>query len=424
MSAVAIGERLGKRIYYGWVITGALAVTETVSWGILYYAFSAFLVPMNRELGWSTATLTGAYSLALLISGLAALPVGRWLDLRGPRAIMTAGSILGVLMVLAWSQVGNLVVFYLIWAGIGLALSATLYEPAFATVTKWFERDRAKAVLVVTILAGLASTIFLPLSGWLIGRLGWRDALIALAIILALLTIPPHALLLRRRPEDLGLRPDGAPPLDSDQGSTGLATLTGSTLREALRDRTFWWLSAAFSLELFATVAVAVHLIPYLTGRGDGAQFAATAAGLIGAAQALARILATVVGERISQLTLTALIFMMQSVAVVVLMEWEARAGVLLAVLLFGAGRGVGTLMRAGLIAEFFGRAHYGAIQGALASILTAARSLAPVTAGVAYGLAGGYRPVLWGMAAIFLLAAIAMIGVRHSRGAANASTI
>src|SRR5215217_1068273 len=89
----------GRRLYYGWVVAGTLALTETISWGILYYAFSVFLVPMGSELGWSTATLTGAYSLSLLISGLAAPFVGRWLDRHGPRALMTAGSILGVLLV-------------------------------------------------------------------------------------------------------------------------------------------------------------------------------------------------------------------------------------------------------------------------------------------------------------------------------------
>jgi MFS family permease len=416
LSAAAIGERIGRRIYYGWIITGSLAVTETVSWGILFYAFATFLVPMNQELGWSNATLTGAYSLALLISGLAALPVGRWLDRHGPRAIMTAGSILGVLLVLAWSQASNLIFFYLIWAGIGVAMSATLYEPAFATVTTWFERDRPKALLSVTLVAGFASTIFLPLSGWLIGRLGWREALITLAIILALVTIPLHLLVLRRRPEDLGLRPDGARRLDPDQEPTTRRILPGVELGDALRDRAFWWMATGFSLETFTSVALGVHLIPYLTERGDGAQFAATIVGLIGAAQVVARVLATIAGNRISQVMLTAIVFALQAIAILILMQWQSRAGVLFAVLLFGAGRGVVTLMRPALIAEFFGRTHFGAIQGALSFVLTGARALGPVTVGVAYGLAGGYRPVLWGMAAISVLAAASMAGVNRQR--------
>jgi MFS family permease len=405
-------------MFYGWVIVGALALTETVSWGILFYAFSVFLVPMQRELGWSTATLTGGYSLALLVSGLAAPFVGRWIDRRGPRVLMTAGSVLGVTMVLAWSRVGNLPAYYLLWAGIGLAMSATLYEPAFTTVTAWFERDRAKAVLIVTILAGFASTIFLPLSAWLVDALGWRDALLALAVILAVLTIPPHALLLRRQPEDLGLETDGRPKVRSMSDPSREPVRAGVDLSAALHDRAFWWLAIAFSLETFASAAVAVHLIPYLTERGDGARFAAAAAGAIGAAQVVARIIATVFGGRLSQVALTGIVFALQAVAVGVLLEWQSPAGVLTAVLLLGAGRGVVTLMRAGLVAEFYGRAHYGSINGTLALFLTVSRSLAPVGAGVAVVVANDYTPIYWTLAALSLLAALAMVQVGRAREA------
>ncbi|HEX5497621.1 MAG TPA: MFS transporter, partial [Thermomicrobiales bacterium] len=124
---MAIARRGERRLYYGWVIASTLAVTETASWGILYYTFAVVLAPMQRDLGWSTAAITGAYSLALLVAGLAAPFVGRWLDRHGPRALMTAGSIAGSGLVFAWSRVHDLVAFYLIWLGIGLALAATLY---------------------------------------------------------------------------------------------------------------------------------------------------------------------------------------------------------------------------------------------------------------------------------------------------------
>ena len=402
--------------YYGWTIAGALALTETVSWGILYYAFSVFLVPMGEELGWSPATLTGAYSLALLASGLAAPLVGRWLDRHGPRALMTAGSIAGVVLVLAWSRVEGAVSYYLIWVGLGLAMAATLYEPAFATVTTWFDRDRPRALLLVTVAAGFASTIFLPLSAWLVDRLGWRDALVALAILLAVLTIPPHALLLRRRPEDLGLRPDGGDLSGHQDASDQPLPPVGAELRDALRDAAFWWLALAFALETLATVAVGVHLIPYLTERGDGAGFAAAATGLIGAAQVAARVLATLFGGRLSQVALTGGIFALQAVALLVLMGWQSRAGVLTAVLLLGAGRGVVTLMRAGLVAEFYGRRRFGAINGTLALVLTGARAAAPVGAGVMIARTGGYEPVLWGMVGASLAAAGAMVVVGRER--------
>ena len=414
-AATATGARGWRRPYYGWVVAGTLAATETVSWGILYYAFSVFLVPMQEELGWSPAVLTGGYSLALLLSGLVAPFVGRWLDRHGPRALMTAGSVLGVLLVAAWAAVEAVVAYYLIWAGLGLAMAATLYEPAFATLVHWFERDRRRALLVVTVAAGFASTIFLPLSAWLVDRVGWRSALLVLAGILAVATVLPHLFLLRRRPEDLGLLPDGAPP-GADAEPSPPTAVRGVRLDEALRDPAFWWLTVALLLEALASVAVGVSLIPYLTERGDGVGFAATAAGLVGAAQVGGRVVATAFGGRLSQVALTAVVFALQAVALVVLVGWQDRVGVLAAVLLLGAGRGVVTLMRAGLVAEFYGRAHYGAINGTLSLFLTGARALAPVGAGATYAIAGGYGPVLWGMAAASLLAAGAMVGVGRHR--------
>ena len=222
--------------YYGWTIVWTLAVTETVSWGILFYAFAVFLVPMQRELGWSTPAITGAYSLALLVAMVLSPPLGRWLDRAGPRVPMTIGSVLGTVLLVAWSRVESLPAFYLIWAGIGVAITLTLYEPAFAVAATWFVRGRSRAMLALTTVAGLASTIFLPLAGWLTERLDWREALLALAVILGVMTIPAHALVLRRRPEDLGLLPDGEPP----EPDRPLSPPEGVPLSRALRDPAYW----------------------------------------------------------------------------------------------------------------------------------------------------------------------------------------
>ncbi|HEY7358783.1 MAG TPA: MFS transporter, partial [Ktedonobacterales bacterium] len=192
-------------VYYGWVMLGAVSVTEMTSWGVLYYAFTVFVKPMQAALGWSTTALTGAFSLALLCSAVVALPVARWIDRHGTRWLMTAGSCAAALLVLAWAVVANLALFYLIWVGIGVVMAAVLYDPAFALVAVWFRRQRSRAITILTFIAGFASVIFVPLAAWLVQAQGWRGALVTLAALLALLTIPAHALVLRQRPEDLGL---------------------------------------------------------------------------------------------------------------------------------------------------------------------------------------------------------------------------
>ena len=400
-----------RKPYYGWVVVSTLAATETISWGILYYAFAAFLVPMQRELGWSTASLTGAYSLALLVSGLAALPVGRWVDRHGPRLLMTVGSVAGALLLVAWARVGSLPAFYLIWAGMGLAMAATLYEPAFTVVATWFRRLRARALLLLTFVAGFASTIFLPVAAALIERLGWRGALLALSALLAATTIPAHALILRRRPEDLGLLPDGDARHDVEDRPPAAAP-DGVTLREAVRERAFWWLTVAFFLGTLSSVAVSVHLIPFLIADGYAPAFAAAATRLIGAMQVVARVVVTLAGSRWPPVPLTAAVFALQGVALLILLSCRQPSGVVTAVVLLGAGRGAVTLMRAALVADRYGRAHYGAIGGALALFVSAAGALAPVGAGVAVGFAESYAPAFLGLAAASLLAALAMTGV------------
>jgi MFS family permease len=140
----------------GWTqpwIAAALGVTATVSYGVLGYAFSIVIVPMQRSLGWSRAELTGAYSLAILVSGAAALAVGRLLDRRSPRLPMTLGSALAAALVLAWSRVDSLLELYLVFAGIGVAMALVLYEAVFVVVTKWFVVRRGAALTTVTLMS-------------------------------------------------------------------------------------------------------------------------------------------------------------------------------------------------------------------------------------------------------------------------------
>jgi MFS family permease len=390
---------------------GAVSITEVVSWGILYYAFTVFVAPMQAELGWSRVGLTGAYSLALLCAGLAAVPVGRWLDRHGPRALMTAGSILGSLLLLAWSQVTSLWVFYVIMAGIGVAAAAVLYEPAFAIAAIWFRQRRGRALTVLTFFGAWASFIFIPLSAWLVEMLGWRAALLALAGILALVTTPPHALLLRRRPQDLGLLPDGA-SADAPAAQRPPTPERSVPAHLALREAGFWWLTFAFAVSTFAAVAMTVHLIPYLVERGHSPPFAATVAGLFGLMSLAGRLLIGPLGDRYSRRWVTAGLIGMQVAGLAVLAVAPTIAGALVYVALFGAGSGTQTIMRAALLAERYGAEHYGSINGTLSLALTGARTLAPIGAGVLAGLFGGYTMLLWTLVGLSSVGLVALLQV------------
>jgi MFS family permease len=372
-------------------------------------------VPMQEELGWSRTALTGAYSVGLLVSALAAPLAGRWLDRHGPRGLMTLGSALGTGLLFVWASVEDLWVLYLVWIGIGLAMAATLYELAFAVLAKWFERDRARAMLLVTLAGGLASTIFLPLTAWLVGTQGWRESLVTLAAILAVLTIAPHALVLRRRPEHLGLLPDGIEPVNSSQVETARAPLESTQelesvpLSEAVSGPAFWLLAAAVFLGTLSQAAVYVHLVPFLSERGYGLGSAATLTGLIGASQVLGRVLVTLLEGRLPRDAVTAGIFALQAVALVVLIQSRSALGVFLFVLPFGAASGAVTIVRATAVAEFYGPDHYGSIGGVVGMFVTGARTLAPVGAGAMVAALGSYAPVLWTLTLGSAVAAVVM---------------
>jgi sugar phosphate permease len=121
-----------------WILVWSLAAAQLVSWGALYYGFSLFVVPMEADLGWSRAGLNGALSVGLATAGASAYAVGSWIDRHGGRWLMTAGSVLGAAMLTAWSQVESIVAFYLIWAGLGVSLAMTLYQPVFVVLTRLF----------------------------------------------------------------------------------------------------------------------------------------------------------------------------------------------------------------------------------------------------------------------------------------------
>lgn len=380
-----------------------LGLTETVSWGVLYYAFGVFVEPMQAELGWSRGEIGGAFSLALIVLALAGVPVGHWLDRRGARLLMTAGSVLAVALVVLWSQVRDLLVFYLIWALMGVAWSAVLYSPAFATVTAFFRERRTEALTVVTLMAGLASTIFLPLTAYLVAALPWRDALLVLAAILAITTVLPHALVLR-------------PPPPHDQ-----AAEPSLDLGAALRHASFRWLVLAQVCYALG-VGVAIHLVPYLGSRGYDIRTAATIAGLVGAMQVVGRLALAPLERRLPLPAVLAAVYLLQPLGIVVLLLGPAAAPYLF-VVLFGAGRGADTILRNTLVARLYGARRFASIAAVLSLFVTLAQAAGPVGLGLVYDAAGSYEPGLWVVAAASLVAVGAVTwGTRTAAPASSSS--
>ncbi len=383
-----------QRPFYGWLMVGGLGVTELVSWGVLVYAFSVLVVPMRAELGWSMAELNAAYATGVVISGLLAIPVGRVLQAHGARWVMTSGSVATVVMLLLWSTVDSVWVFFCVFAVGGLAMATTLYEPVFAVTAAWFDRRRPQAVLMLTVFGGLASVVFVPLTGALVGWIGWRDALVVLAAIAGVIGLPVHALMVRRRPSDLGLHPDGA-----DAAPHQPAHHATASPRSVLRAASFRWLTVCMVLATAARFAVVVVLVAYLTDRGYPLATASLAAGGVGLFQVGGRLIVTALSDRVPQYLSTAGIFVAQGVAIALPLFTSgtgaaATAVVVTFVVLFGLGYGLEALLRGTLVASYYGPAIYPRINGVLSAFVVAARAAGPLLAGIAVTALNSYTAV------------------------------
>jgi MFS family permease len=393
-AAVAADPTDGHRGAHGWRIVAALAVTSTIGYGVLYYAFAVLLRPMAEDLHASAAMITGALTASVLAGAAMSVPVGRWLDRHGGRALMTVGSVAATLLVLAWSQVRTVAQLYAVLIGVGITSATVLYEPAFAVVVSWFDAvRRPRALLAVVVVAGFASTIFMPLTAVLTDRHGWRTALLVLAILYGTISVPLHALVVRK------------PPTVTSPTSSGKRA---AVVRAALRDGRFWLLATAFVAQALATGAMTVHVVGFLVAQGHPATFAATVAGLLGVLSVTGRLVLTAVQRRLRLTSVVAVIFAVQAVAALALPAIAgSRTGAAAGVTAFGIGFGVASLATPAILVERYGTTAYATVAGIIAAPVIIARAVAPTAAAALLTITGDYRPVLHAIGAASIVAAI-----------------
>ncbi|MCW8379606.1 MFS transporter [Streptomyces justiciae] len=374
----------------------ALCVTQITSWGIVYYAFPVLNPQITASTGWSSTSTTAAFSGALLVSAVTGIPVGRILDRRGPRAVMTTGSALGVAAVLALACAPNLVAFTVAWLLAGMAMAASFYQPAFAALTRWWGEDRVRALTVVTLAGGLASTAFAPLAAALAEHLSWRTTYAVLAAILALVTIPAHALALR------GPWPPAPAPTPQRDTNTGAAT----------RSRPLLMLAAALTLNSFAMYAVVIALVPLLMARGASPTTAAWVLGLGGAGQTLGRTLYASLAHRTGVITRTVALIALGGATTGAFAIVSGPVPLLVGIAI-GAGmvRGNLTLLQATAVTDRWGTTHYARLSGLLAAPATIASALAPFAGAVLAGPLGGYPGLFAILALVSAVAALLALG-------------
>jgi predicted MFS family arabinose efflux permease len=374
-----------------------LSLAQLVSWGAIYYSFTLFLEPMEADLGLARTELTGALTLGLLISGIGSLPVGALIDKGRARVLMTVASLIGSVLLLAWSQVETVAQLYGIWAGLGVVLAATLYEPAFAVLVRALGDLAPRAIAAMTLIAGFASTAFIPLTHVLIQGFGWRGALLGLAaanLIAALI----HFLCLRGQ----------ARHIESVEHETSSRT---GALGSAVKRPAFWWLTLAFTAGWFTVSAVTFHVVPMLAERGYALALAVSAVALIGPSQVAGRILVTLAAPSMELLAAGCIALGLPALGLILVLAGPESFWIIaLFAICFGIGNGISTIVRANAVAEIFGRAGFGAVNGVMNAPVSAARALAPSAASAIWVASGGYGPVLWALSLVCVLGVLAFV--------------
>lgn len=360
----------------------------TISYGTLYYGFAVLAPTITADTGWSLTAITAAFSLGLLMTGVAGVVVGRSIQARGPRVVMVVGAVVGAAGLALLGSASSYLWFMVAMLLCGAGAAGLFYAPAFAALTHWYGAGRVRALTTLTLVAGFASTVFAPLTTALAEQTSWRTTYLVFAVLLLVVAVPTHAIALRH-PWPVHAASEHVTPD-----------------RDVVRSPAFLLSAAGATLTTLAMFAALVALIPLLVQRGMTPTLAAWALGLGGAGQVLGRLAfprltaMTDVRQRVMWGTAA----MAATTLTLALVPGPAALLIVIA-MVAGAARGLYTLVGATLVTDLWGPERYAAINGVLGAPVAVATALGPFAGAWIAEVAGGYP------ATFAVLAALAAVG-------------
>ena len=413
---LALSSGIRLPLFYGWVLVAIAFVTMAVGVNART-AFSLLFPAILDEFGWDRGVTAGAFWFGFLVSALVTPFVGRLMDLRGPRPVIELGVVtMGVGLLLASLIHEPWQLYLTLGALAGGGVNCLAYTGQSLYLTNWFVRRRGLALSIAFSGVGIGSITILPWQGWMIGTAGWRSACVWLGI-LVLALLGPLNLLLKRRPEDLGLEPDGM--LSSGSASTDRAAnvvdhawaAVDWTLGRALRTRRFWWIAAGYFCGLFSWYAVQVHQTRYLIEIGFAPSEAAWALGSVSLVAIPGQIAFGHLSDRIGRewvWMIGNVGFVICYVALLLLRDAPTEPLLFAMVLAQGTlGYSLTSVMGA-IPAEIFEGRHFGSIFGSVMVAAILGGAAGPWVTGVLYDATGSYSVAFWiaaGCSAISILA-------------------
>ena len=376
-----------------------IGVGQLVNWGVLYYAFGVLLVPVEEALGVARWLVAGAFSTALLVSAIAAPAVGRLADRGQGPVVMQAGGFIAAGLLMGWAAAPTLFITYLVWTALGVCMAAILYEPVFTIVGRAFtdNESRLRAIATVTIMGGLASTAFLPGTTYLVSALGWRGAVIALGLIIAVTTLVVSRLAFSElRFSFAQLRGAIFEAADGRIQSTPLLKR----------------LVTIFSISSVVNSALASNIVAALIERQLSPARAAAIGGLFGVMQLPGRVLMTNRSFSPGPVPLLLVSFALQIAGLLALMADRWQSAMWIGVAVFAGGAGLTTLARPYLVLHVYGSAQAGRVNGSIARGQQLARAAGPVSAAAFASAMNGYGTAFAAMATLLAVAMILTLAI------------
>jgi MFS family permease len=412
-----------KKIFYGWWIVLACVVLNFFAGGAFVYGFTIFFNPIRDNFGWSAAITSVAFVFQRLEMGVLGPLAGFLVDRVGPRKLMFVGwSIISIGFFLM-SQINSLWTFYGAFLFMAMGFSFGSFVVMNTAVAHWFERKRSRALTVIYLGFGASGTL-VPLIAMSIDKLGWRESLVCLAVVLGVAGLLLSSVM-RHKPEPYGYLPDGKSSSEAqasadvsdklpanriDTVASG-SVATGFTTREALRTRAFWLLSGAFLFQHIGTSAVMVHIVPYLESVNVSTAIAATAVTGMTLCSVIGRLGFGFLGDFANKRYLVAIALTLQTIGLFIfsLVTVDRTWLIVIFLLTYAPGYGGPIPLRPALQADYFGTRAFGTVMGLMASVSMAGGLFSPVFAGWIFDVTGSYR-LAWQLFALITVPSVALI--------------
>ncbi len=404
--------------YYGWWMVGASVILLTYHSGAWWHGFGVLVKPISEEFGWNRASIAGAFSLTNLEGGFLGVVSGWLIDRYGPRVVILGGVVLLLAGYISLSQVDSLTGFYLTYGILmGVGAHASGVSVFVAATARWFIRQRARAIGLVTLGGGFGGVVVTPLVALAVENLGWRAAALLIGAGFLLLGVPVGLMIRPGRPEAYGLEPDGdaaGPAANPAHGALATPGGRDASVGEAVRTRSFWLMALAWGLSGAFTSSMAVHLVPLLMDRGFSATVAASAVPVQAIMTVPSRLIFPWFADRYDIRFSYAASCVCLAAGVFLLLAAPNLLGAYLAMAVFGFGQGGNVPLRPAMTASYYGRVRFGTIHGFMGTLASVGSMLLPIVIGAAFDRTGSYTPGLLLLAGCGLLAAGVILVARR----------